>query len=189
MRLVRYVVLMVLALVMGGCAQNIVPLVYTPAGSEVIPMAGAPVVSVVQFADTRKSTDIGKRSDDTAFIAGSSVSEWVTTSLAAELTRIGYLVTVAGTEELAKQSGAKYIVTGSVEEVWLTEHSSASYDAVMRVNMTLKGAKGGVVRNTFNSSISRKVVPMASVPKTILSETITDLVRPMSLFIQQKSGL
>ena len=183
---VRFLWLGLLFVFLTGCATSAVPLTYAPSKEEVIPIAGAPTISVVTFTDARTETAVGIRSDGTAFTADGPVADWVSQALATELTRLGYVVTFAPTEAQAKRSGATYVVTGKVEEVWLTEVSSTSYEGRMRVAVQLHKNQLQLMKNTFNSSLTRRVVPLSSVPKEVLAETLRDLVTPMTLAIRQK---
>ena len=183
---VRFFWLGLLFAFLGGCATSSVPLTYVPSGEEVIPIAGAPTISVVTFVDARTETAIGIRSDGTAFTADGPVADWVSQALATELTRLGYVVTFAPTEAQAKRSGATYVVTGKVEEVWLTEASSTSFEARMRASVQLNKNHLQLMKNTFNSALSRRDVPLASLPKKVLAETLRDLITPMTLAIRQK---
>lgn len=183
----RIVLVLLLLALTAGCAQNTVRLIYTPKESG-IPSASAPKISVVQFKDARPKQEIGQRSDGSPFIASSSVAEWVSHAFASELSRLGMVVTFAQTEEQAWASGATYVASGVIEEVWLTEQSSTSYHCAMRGTAILKDSRSTLVNNAFSSSLARRVVPMSSVPQEMLSESAGDLVNRMAHAIQQKLG-
>lgn len=173
-------------LLLAGCAQNTVRLVYTPSTENTIPLSGSPAVSVVAFTDKRVSPPVGQRSNGSDFMPSSSVSDWITHSLASELSQQGLVVTLADSEAQAQASGAKYMVTGSIDEIWLTEKSSTDYDARMRATVTVKEAKKNLLTRSFSSALSRRVVPLSSVPEEMLSETLRDLVTPMARAINEQ---
>ena len=169
------------ALLLLGCAKNTVPLVYSsPSTENTIPLTGSPTVSVVTFMDKRGSPPIGQRDNGSDFMPSSSVTDWVTHSLATELSQLGLIVTLADSEAQAESSGAKYVVTGSVDEIWLTEKSSTDYEARMRATVTIKSGKKALLTRSFSSALSRRVVPLSSVPQEMLSETLRDLIIPMA---------
>ena len=182
---VRLVLLFLCAAFLAGCAQNTVRLVYTAPEANTIPTAGAPEVTVVPFADLRAKPPVGQRSDGTDFMPSSSVSEWVTHALVTELSRDGIIATTAASETQARSAGAKYIVTGTVDEVWLTEQSSTEYSSRMRGSVAVKGEKKAMATRSFTSSLSRRVVPLSSVPQEMLSETMRDLVLPMVKVVRE----
>ncbi len=175
-----------LTLFAAGCAHDTVPLTYNPTQPETIPAATAPKVCVVLLADARNKVAVGQQSDGSTFIPASSVQDWLTRALATELARQDFVITVANSETEAQNSGAKYIITGSIAEVWLVEESSTSYACTMRASMQLKDNKSSILTNNFSSSLSRRVVPLASAPQDVLADTASDLVRPMALAIRQK---
>ena len=178
-----------LAILLMACAQNTVRLVYEPAKAPAIPPAGAPQISVIQFKDARSHPEIGQRSGGGPFIASSSVGEWYSHAFATELAQLGMVVTFAVSEEQARSSGATYVATGVIEEVWLTEQSSTSYQCVMRASLILKDTRSTMLSNSFSSSLARRVVPLSSVPQEMLSETAGDLANRMAYAVQQKLAL
>ncbi len=169
-----------------GCAQNTVPLVYSSPAENTLPIAGAPSVCVVAFTDQRFSPPIGQRSDGTDFMPQSDVSAWFTQALGTEIAREGIVVTRAASEAEAKSSHADYIVTGTVDEVWLTEKSSTEYETRLRSTLVIKSGQKNLFSRSFSSSLSRRVVPGSSVPKELLTESLSDLVTPMARAVYEK---
>lgn len=186
MRSTLSVLFALLCFLLTGCAQNTVKLVYTPTTENSLPAAGSPSVSVVAFADKRSSPPVGQRGNGSDFMPSSSVSDWVTHSLATELSNLGLIVSLAETEAQALASGAKHVVTGAIDEIWLTEKSSTEYDARMRATVMVKEAKTTTLTRTFSSALSRRVVPLSSVPQEMLSETLHDLVVPMARAVNEQ---
>ena len=182
----RFFLVVGVMLLLAGCAQNTVRLVYTPADPEMVPQSKAPSICVVAVQDIRTKTAIGERSDGTEFLPESSVAAWFTQSIAAELTRQGFVVTTAPTEAVAAQGPAQYILISTIQDVWLKENSSTLYDCKMTLSIVLKGRSTPAITNTFNSSLSRRVVPLSKVPSEMLTEAMGDIVRPLAHFIKIK---
>ncbi len=175
-----------LSLLLAGCAQNTVRLVYSDE-TGAIPPAGAPQVTVVQLTDERGKADIGVRKDGSAFTPSSNVSEWLSHALAAELSRQGLVVTLAPSEAKARSTGAKYVVVGSIKELWLTEKSTTSYSCDLRTFIQLKdNTATPLINSAFSRSLTREVVPLSSVPQEMLSEIAANLVQPLAKEIRAK---
>ena len=183
----RFFLVLGLVFLLAGCAQNTVRLVYTPAEPEMAPQSQAPTICVVAVQDMRSKTAIGERSDGTEFLPESSVAAWFTQSIAAELTRQGFVVTTAPTEAVAAQSGSQFVLLSTLQEVWLKENSSTLYECKMTLSIVLKRKNAPAITNTFNSSLSRRVVPLSKVPSEMLAEAMGDIVRPLAHFIRQKA--
>ncbi len=176
-----------LLLLLAGCGQNALRLLYVAPPQNTIFATGSPQVCVVKVADGRLAKDLGARSNGTPFVSSDNVSEWVTHALGAELMRHGIQVSAAQTEaEALSKAGGAAILTSKVEEIWLAEKSSTSYTCSMRISVVLK--KGGAVlaSNSFNSSIEKRVVPLSDAGEEILKETLEELVRPVGLAVWQK---
>ena len=56
----------------------------------------------------------------------------------------------------------------------------------MRATVTVKEAKKNLLTRSFSSSLSRRVVPLSSVPEEMLSETLRDLVTPMARAVNEQ---
>lgn len=178
---------LILVLLAGGCGRSNLKLVYVSTPGESFPSATSAQVCVVKAEDARKSAAVGVRSDGTPFDTESNVADWVTHALAAELAKNGLTVTVASSEEEARASGAKNVLKARIDEVWLVENSSISYSCSMRLYVQLVGPwKAALLTNSFQSSLSRQVVPLSSVPEEMLKETLEELVRPVGLSVSQK---
>lgn len=176
----------VCALAAAACASSTVRLVHSSPAEATIPAAGAPEVAVVTFADNRSSPPVGRRSDGSDFMPGSSVADWVTHALATELSRTGVIVTVAGSEAEALAAGARHIVTGSIDTVWLAEKSATEYDARLNGALSLKSRERTLFTRSFSSALSRRVVPVSSVPQEMLSEALQEMAAPMARAVYEK---
>lgn len=176
---IQLLLLCLAALVFAGCAENRVPLVYSSPSENTLPVANAPSVCIVTFEDKRVTTAIGERSDKTQFTAESDVREWFTQALGTEVARLGLIVTRASSEAEARKSGAKYIVTGSLDEIWITERLVAEYETRMASSVLLKSGGSTKLNQRFSNNLSRRLVG-PTVPRDILSDTVADLARTMA---------
>ena len=171
--------LCVVSMSMAACAENRVPLVYSAPAENMLPVFNAPSVCIVTFEDKRPVTTIGQRSNKTEFTTESDVREWFTQALGTEIARMGIVVMRAGSAAEAKKSGARFVITGSVDEVWITEKYMAAYETRMSSSALLKNGKIVKLDQRFSSNMSRRLVG-SSVPRDILSDTVSDLARTMA---------
>lgn len=175
--------LALLFLLLAACGPgNTVRLLPPPAISAAnIPAPNAPSVSIVNFKDDRLDPGaIGKRRDGSAFTTSGDVATWVSRALADDLARMGMRVTFAMNTEMARNSNPDYLVTGTVNEVWLNETSATSMTAQMRINCTLANRKGRLWNESCNSSQSRSGLPSSAAADELMLDTLNNLVKPMA---------
>ena len=164
------------ALTVSGCAQNSVRLLYNPAAPAAVPSVTAPRVTVVLFEDQRGRADIGVRKDGTPFQPGSNVAEWVSYSLADELTRQGAQVSIATSMQQAQAGKPDYIVGGAIERVWLTEKNISNYEAAIRIQIRLYSQKQAAVTKNFGAQQDKTGVPGARLAEDTLASTLNDVL-------------
>ena len=169
-------VLICVAVAVSGCAQNSVRLLYNPATPTAVPSVTAPRVTVVLFEDQRGRVDIGVRKDGTPFQPGSNVAEWVSYSLADELTRQGAQVSIATSMQQAQAGKPDYIVGGAIERVWLTEKNISNYEAVIRIQVRLYSQKQAAVTKNFGAQQDKTGVPGARLAEDTLASTLNDVL-------------
>lgn len=169
-------VLICAAVAVSGCAQNSVRLLYKPAAPAAVPSVTAPRVTVVLFEDQRGRVDIGVRKDGTPFQPGSNVAEWVSYSLADELTRQGAQVSIATSMQQAQAGKPDYIVGGAIERVWLTEKNISNYEAVIRIQVRLYSQKQAAVTKNFGAQQDKTGVPGARLAEDTLASTLNDVL-------------
>jgi streptogramin lyase len=164
-------------LFLGGCAANgMIRLLYSPATPEVLPAPTAPHIVVVLFEDKRNKTEIGVTRKGTPLTAGSPVSEWISRSLAVEISRMGPQVSFAPSMPLAQSARPAFIVSGSVEEVWLTETNLASYNAAVRLNVRMANRQGTVYEQNLSSSQEKTGMPGSTLAETLLADTVREVL-------------
>lgn len=178
-------ILIFLAISTGCGPSNTVNLVY-PTGEVVLPKPGDPSVAVVQFHDQRKIQSIGKRSNGSEFLPKTSLTEWVSKSLAEELAKQDLQVSYTSTLTQAKAAKSDYIVTGSVNEVWVVEENPASFTAVIRVKVTLSDSTGILYTETLTSSQEKQSIPTSSQVEELLSTTLQNLLEPAAKKLREK---
>ncbi|MBR3880297.1 MAG: hypothetical protein IKJ34_01690 [Mailhella sp.] len=170
-------VMMLAVFMLSGClAKNEVRLLYDAPGANIVPLATAPRVVVVQFEDKRSTADIGVRKDGTAFQSSASVASWVTQALADELARQGIQVSVALSMVQAEGSKPDYIVAGTVDKVWLSEKNISSYQAEIRIQTRLQGGTQPEVTRTFIANQEKAGIPGAKLAEETLSGTLKDVL-------------
>lgn len=171
--------LLLAALALSACAPgSMVRLFYAPSASPVLPDPSAPRVTVVMFEDKRPVVQLGERKDGTSFMASSLVADWVSRSLADELTRLGLQVSYALTPEQARAGGADYIVTGVLTEVWLKEMKATDYSASMKMTVTVSDYSKALYSEQLSGSQSRRALPAQDVAEKLLAETLRDVMQP-----------
>lgn len=171
--------LLLLTFALSACGpSNTVRLVSKPADNSVLPAPGAPRVTVVQFEDKRANVQLGVRRDNSSFVANAPVAEWLSRSLADELTRFGLQVSYATTADQGRSGNPDYIITGVIDEMWLKESSTTELSATIRASMTLSGRKGRILTENLSAGQTRKALPSANTAEELLSDTLQELVTP-----------
>ena len=164
-------------LFLAGCAaKDMIRLLYYPVTPSVLPAPTAPRVVVVLFDDKRGKTEIGVTRKGTPLQAGSSVSDWISRSLADEISRMGPQVSFAPSITLAQSSRPDFIVTGTVEEVWLKETNLASCSASIRLNIRMANRQGTVYEQNLSSSQEKTGLPGFSLAESVLTDTLREVL-------------
>ena len=170
--------LFLLAACSGG--KNL-KLVY-PSTEQVIPDAGASYIVVVKFEDLRNRAEVGERKDGSKVYTDGNVSDWISRAIADELVKKGHQVGYAASREKAEAAKPQFILTGSVNKVWLQEVSSLEYNSRMEIRITLlKDGKNKLTEN-LESYVERKDLPFVSAD----SKTMTDNLEAIAKNVAQK---
>lgn len=165
------------ALALAGCApKDTVRLLYAPVTPSVLPAPTAPRVAVVLFEDKRGKQEIGARSKGGSFSAATSVTEWVSRSLADEISRMGPQVSYAPSIQLAQSARPDYIVTGAVEEVWVKESNPATYSATVRISFNVANRQGSVYSQNLSSSQEKTALPGSGMVEELLTGTLREVL-------------
>ena len=165
------------ALTLAGCApKDTVRLLYTPVTPSVLPAPTAPRVAVVLFEDKRGKQEIGTRSKGGDFSAATSVPEWISRSLADEISRMGPQVSYAPSIQLAQSARPDYIVTGTVEEVWVKESNPTTYAATVRISFNVANRQGSVYSQNLSSSQEKTGLPSSGMVEDLLTGTLREVL-------------
>lgn len=170
-----------------GCAGNVVTLSYLSLQStHSTPESTGIAVCIVDFENKRLKDSIGKRLDDSPILPRTPVELWLAESLAQELRGFGYAVSVAETLPEALSTGAKYVITGDAEEVWLAETSLTRYTGTIRASISLlDGAGGHITRNAYTSVYSKPALPLYGIPQTLLDEALAEILHPAARLLSK----
>ena len=165
------------ALTLAGCApKDTVRLLYTPVTASVLPAPTAPRVAVLLFEDKRGKQEIGTRSKGGVFSAATSVPEWISRSLADEISRMGPQVSYAPSIQLAQSARPDYIVTGTVEEVWVKESNPTTYAATVRISFNVANRQGSVYSQNLSSSQEKTGLPSSGMVEDLLTGTLREVL-------------
>ena len=170
--------LLLTACLLSACASNTVRLLYSPAEPGTLPASSAKRVSVIMLEDKREKQAIGIRNDSTSFAASSPVADWVSRSVGDALLKQGVQVSYAATTAEAKRAKPDYIVSGSINEVWLTEGSAASVTATIRLSLHMADVNStNVYAENLSANQERKVLTSGDL-ENLLSGTLRDITTP-----------
>ena len=173
----RTAVLALSLAVLSGCmsSQSGVRLLYNPEAPGVV-SATAPRIALVRFADARGRSDLGMRRDGSALSPASSVVDWVSGSLADELSRRGAIVSVVFDRRQAEAGAPDHIIEGTIDEVSLREKSLNSYESVIRLQARIEGGSAPAVTRRFVSRQEKSGLPGMRLAEETLSSTLSDVL-------------
>ncbi len=173
----RFSLLFVLLCLVGACSpQAGVRLIYVPAQNTVLPAPGAARITVVQFEDKRTRSEIGERSNGQFFMASSPVADWVARSLADEVSRMGPQVSYTNNLPQAQAANPQFLVTGSVQEVWVRQNNPTSYTATIRISFSVAKRNGVVYSENLSATQERTGIPSSDMVENLLSGTLRELL-------------
>lgn len=178
---VRLFILLLMAsvacLAITGCApKNTVRLMYSSAENAALPVPGAPQVTVVIFEDKRTKAELGAKKSGELFVANTLVTDWVSRSLADEISRMGPQVSYAMNLPQALAANPDYIVTGNVQEVWVKDTGPTSYSTTIRVSFELKNRQGKIYGENLTATQERASLPSPTMVESLLSDTLREVL-------------
>lgn len=179
---ILYSVLTIVCFCLAACGpgNNVRLLPPPPIEAAALPAPNAPSVSVVCFTDKRLNPEVvGKRRDGSAFTTNGDVSQWLSRALADELARQGLRVTFAMDTAQARSGNPDYLITGEVDQVWLSEASAVELGAQLRVQCTLANRKGKLWTETTNTSQTTGGLMAGGAADQLLQKTMADLIQPI----------
>lgn len=173
----RFSLLLMLLCLLGACSpQANVRLIYVPAQTTALPSPGAARITVVQFEDKRPRAEIGEQSNGQRFFASSPVADWVTRSLADEVSRMGPQVAYTSNVSQAQAGNPQFLVTGKVLEVWVRQNSTTSYTATIRIAFSVGKRNGVVYSENLSATQERSGIPSSSMVENLLNSTLRELL-------------
>ena len=179
--------LVMFMLMTGGCARTALQLAYPAPAAPVLPKAGAPSICVVTFEDNRGRVELGTYRDGALVYAASPVNDWLARALADELAAVGFVVSYAPSFTLAQGSSPDYIVTGSIDDIWLLETSLTHYSCTIRMTLSLQRSDGThLFRNNFSSTVTRGTLPLVENGSQAMREAAMELARPAAQSLGEK---
>ena len=179
----------VFALTACGPGNTVRLLPPPPIAASSLPPPDAPSVSVVLFKETRPNPEVvGIRRDGSDFTTTGDVANWISRALADDLARKGFRVTVATEVSQARNSHPTYLVTGTIDEVWLKESSATEISAQMRITCTLANRGGKLWTESCNTSQTKTSLPSGDNADNLLLSTLSDLITPLADKIVQTAN-
>ena len=159
----------------GGCAGDVVNLHYVAVGP--VLQSSGKQVTLLELEDRRPQAGaVGQRKDGGLFSSDVRVSDWVSRALADEFVRRGVQVYYAG--EGVSSAGAP-VISGSVDNLWLTETGNTSYDVDMKITLHLSDSNGkAIYTESFWCKQNAQFFPSESNISNLMSDTLRDLVAP-----------
>lgn len=173
--------LLVITLTACGPGNTVRLLPPPPIAASSLPPPNAPSVSVVSFKETRSNPSVvGVRRDGSDFTTTGDVAVWISRALADDLARKGFRVTYATDAREARNSSPTYLVTGTVDEVWLKENSAMDLSSQMRITVTLANRAGKIWTESCNTSQTKTGLPGSGNADNLLLSTLNDLITPVA---------
>ena len=169
--------LLVMTTLTGCGPKDTVHLQYSSATPVVMPSPTAPRMAVVLFEDKRPMRDsVGLKRDGSKFTPDSLVTEWVSRGLADELSRMGPQISYTPTIQLAQPANPDFIVTGSVDEVWIREVGVTTFNATIKVTVNLANRNGNIMSQTLASTQERRGVPTSGSVENLMMDTLREVM-------------
>ena len=158
-----------------GCAgKSAIELQYETTGINLEPCPGS--IAVVEMADKRPQSAIGKTKDGQQFYAKTSVPEWVSRALYDELAGGGCRVQY---HEKAYEFDTDFTLTGDIIEIFVTQKSLSDYAASMKLRIVATGGGKKVYEKTYSSTLGKTTVPSPGVNTKVLTELLQGMMREL----------
>ncbi|MDD6180920.1 MAG: hypothetical protein PUB01_02445 [Desulfovibrionaceae bacterium] len=159
---------------LAACGPSNTVMLAAPA--EISPANTAqPGIALVRFEDQRGKNTLGVRADKSHFFAADPVDEWFSKTLADGLNRAGMHVIYVRSVAEAVHHNPAYILTGSLDELWITESSRTNMSARIRAHFTLAHGDQNVSREMVRTEReSTNVLFSSSAASTLIDSTMSD---------------
>lgn len=175
--------LLLLFFVLQGCAVTNIPLKEVVYKTDEIPTVTWETVVVVYFADERGIDSIGLTDDGAEIKPKGDVVMWATKNLASVIQRAGYRVSIASTLEQAKNAKPKYIITGTIDSVYL---KIASLSSTASIKIRIKTTKNNGTEKVDVLTASRTAMnnPFGDTEAEVLLETLLQAYSSVPVLLQ-----
>jgi hypothetical protein len=158
-----------------GCAgKSAIDLQYEPTGINLEPCPGS--IAVVELADKRPQSAIGKTKDGKDFYAKTSVPEWVSRALYDELVGGGCQ---AEYHEKKYEFDTDFTLSGDIVEIFVTQKSLSDYAASMKLRIVATAGGSKVYEKTYSSTLGKTTVPSPGVNTKVLTELLQGMMREL----------
>jgi hypothetical protein len=159
-------------LLLTGCASsNVVPLHY-PTQLQNFPWCRWDL-TVTAFADQRSAPQVlGARDEQTRYMAGADVGDWVTRAVFEEMKARGCACTYAKT---AEQAGTGFVISGQILQIQLDKVGLSTWKTQMKVRYVLTRNGQQLYAATHTGVVERPIVLKENAPSEILAEGLQDI--------------
>ena len=128
------------------------------------------------FEDQRAKIAIGEKKDGKPFYSRDIVAEWVSRALYEELRTNG-----CGVEyhDKAYDFSTDYVISGTIQEVFVKQKSYKDYAANMALRVELKQDDRVVFEKSYVSTLNKATVPSPGVNSKMLTELLQGMLREL----------
>ncbi len=175
MNKIKYLLLFASCLFIFACASNDIRLLY-PENANSSAHSDKHVV-LVYFQDVRKNPNLGIKTDNSAFLASSNISDWVTKSLGNELNKLGISVSYVDSLEDAKEKSG-FVVNGKITELWINQTAITSLTTNIKLDLELFNNLRPLFTEHLSASQNGEFIVSSSNIENILYNTLSDITSP-----------
>jgi len=167
---------LIIAIIIGGLSacsvKSAVNLNYQPADMNLPPCDRS--IAVVELVDERGEKAVGRTNEGKLFYGNTSVAEWVSRALYKELEKSGCRVQY---HEKEYSFDSDYTLTGTIQNVFVTQASLTEYNASIRLKLAVKTGDEQIFERKFTSTFSKKTVPSPGANSKVLTEVLQGMMK------------
>ena len=89
---------------------------------------------------------------------------------------MGPQVSYAPSIQLAQSARPDYIVTGTVDKVWVTEARHTTYSATVSIRFNVANRQGSVYSQSLSSSQEKTAMPSSDIVEELLTSTLREVL-------------
>jgi hypothetical protein len=156
-----------------GCTPKTrVDLIYQPAPIATFDCRQS--IAVAPFQDNRSEDKIGETQKGEPITATTSVGEWVSKTIAAELGRAGCLIEY---DQAGSERDTDMTLSGDIGSLKMIQIAYTQYDADMRLNVILENQGRRIFDKAYYGTLTKKTFPSSEVPEKVLTELLQVMVQ------------